>query len=71
MGFPRLYPYLSGRRNLELLARLDGDRDPGQVDEVLEAVSLTPYAAQKVRGYPSGCGNAWGLRPRCSAVPSC
>src|SRR5690348_12819953 len=37
---PRFYPYLTGRRNLELLAGLDGDGASGRVDEVLEIVEL-------------------------------
>src|SRR3954451_12646392 len=32
---PRFYPYLSGRRNLEGLARLDGGATAGRLDEVL------------------------------------
>src|SRR3989441_1735406 len=32
---PRFYPYLSGRRNLRLLADYDGDVPRGLIDEVL------------------------------------
>ena len=35
---PRFYPYLTGRKNLELLAALDGDGARGRIDEVLEVV---------------------------------
>jgi ABC-2 type transport system ATP-binding protein len=58
---PRFYPYLSGRRNLELLARLDGERSPARVAEVLDVVSLTSRAGQKVRGYSLGMRQRLGL----------
>src|ERR1700689_4339953 len=35
---PRFYPYLTGRKNLELLAALDGDGARGRIDEVLDVV---------------------------------
>jgi ABC-2 type transport system ATP-binding protein len=57
---PRFYPYLSGRRNLELLAELDGV--PRRlVDEVLEVVHLTDRAGRKVGGYSSGMRQRLGL----------
>jgi ABC-2 type transport system ATP-binding protein len=57
---PRFYPYLSARRNLELLADLDGaGRD--QVDEVLDLVRLTDRAHRKVGGYSSGMRQRLGL----------
>src|SRR5262245_42266971 len=34
----RFYPFLTGRRNLEWLALLDGGASPGRIDEVLEIV---------------------------------
>ncbi len=37
---PRFYPYLTGRKNLELLAALDGDGAAGRIDEVLDIVEL-------------------------------
>src|SRR6201996_8067774 len=37
---PRFYPYMNGRRNLELCAALDGDGAPGRIDEVLDVVEL-------------------------------
>ena len=36
---PRFYPYLTGRKNLELLAALDGDGARERIDEVLESSS--------------------------------
>src|SRR3954447_8093706 len=78
---PTFYPYLSGRRNLELLARLD--LDPAarrRVPEVLETAGLTDRAKDKVGTY------SFGMRqrlppapppppapspPRCCATPGC
>ena len=37
---PRFYPYLTGRRNLELCAALDGDGAAARIDEVLDIVEL-------------------------------
>ena len=48
---PRFYPYLSGRRNLELLAAFDGGGAAARIDEVLSVVELSDRAADKVRGY--------------------
>src|SRR3981189_638033 len=39
---PRFYPYLSGRKNLEMLAALDGDGACESIDEVLEAGEPPP-----------------------------
>src|SRR5436309_12495735 len=47
---PRFYPYLSARRNLELLADLDGV-DRGQIDAVLDLVRLSDRADRKVGGF--------------------
>src|ERR671932_2494162 len=41
---PRFYPYLSGRRNLELCAAFDGDGAPARIDEVLDVVELRDRA---------------------------
>jgi ABC-2 type transport system ATP-binding protein len=57
---PRFYPYLSARRNLELLSELDGG-DPRRVDEVLDVVRLTDRAKRKVGGFSSGMRQRLGL----------
>src|SRR5260221_6755875 len=47
VDMPAFYPYLSGRRNLALLARLDGGNGTGARDRVghaLEQVGLTAHA---------------------------
>ena len=36
---PRFYPYLSARKNLELLAALDGDGASARIEEVLDVPS--------------------------------
>src|SRR3954465_12636213 len=58
---PRFYPYLSGRRNLEGLALLDGGVAPGRLDEVLEVVDLSDRAGDKVGGYSFGMRQRLGV----------
>jgi ABC-2 type transport system ATP-binding protein len=58
---PRFYPYLSGRRNLEGLARLDGGAAPGRLAEVLEIVDLADRAEDKVGGYSFGMRQRLGV----------
>ena len=41
---PRFYPYLSGRRNLELAAALDGGDAASRIDAALDTVDLLPRA---------------------------
>src|SRR3954452_12941484 len=48
---PRFYPYLSGRRNLDLLAALDGGDAHSLIDAVLDTVELTGRAQDRVGGY--------------------
>src|SRR5437870_10038548 len=48
---PRFYPYLSGRRNLELLADYDGGDSRTRIDEVLELVELRDRAKDRVGTY--------------------
>ncbi len=58
---PRFYPYLTARKNLELLAALDGDGARGRIDEVLEVVELTPRAGHRVGGYSHGMRQRLGI----------
>jgi ABC-2 type transport system ATP-binding protein len=58
---PRFYPYMTGRKNLELLASLDGDGAPGRIEEVLEVVELAPRAKHKVGGYSHGMRQRLGI----------
>ncbi len=62
VGAPDFYPYLSGRENLRLLARLYPEVDDRRVDEVLAQVGLAPEAARrKVKGYSTGMKQRLGL----------
>jgi ABC-2 type transport system ATP-binding protein len=58
---PRFYPYLSGRRNLELLAALDGGGAKGRIDEALKTVELSGRAGDKVGGYSHGMRQRLGI----------
>jgi ABC-2 type transport system ATP-binding protein len=65
---PRFYPYMSGRKNLELLAALDGDptgrRQAGaneRVEQVLEVVELKPRGKHRVGGYSHGMRQRLGI----------
>jgi ABC-2 type transport system ATP-binding protein len=57
---PTFYPYLSGRRNLEMLASLDGI-DAAEVGPVLERVGLGTRAADRVAGYSTGMRQRLGI----------
>ena len=58
---PRFYPYLSGRRNLELVAALDGDGAEYRIDEALDTVDLAGRAKDKVGGYSHGMRQRLGI----------
>lgn len=58
---PTFYPYLTGRKNLAGLARLDGGAPPGRMDEVLEIVDLADRADDKVGGYSFGMRQRLGV----------
>jgi ABC-2 type transport system ATP-binding protein len=58
---PTFYPYLSGRRNLELLAAFDGDGAAGRVDQALETVELSDRARDRVGGYSHGMRQRLGI----------
>jgi ABC-2 type transport system ATP-binding protein len=58
---PRFYPYLSGRRNLELVAALDGDGAEYRIEEALDTVDLADRAKDKVGGYSHGMRQRLGI----------
>ncbi|MFZ1153361.1 MAG: ABC transporter ATP-binding protein [Solirubrobacteraceae bacterium] len=58
---PRFYPYLSARKNLELLAALDGSDACERIDEVLTVVELAPRAKHRVGGYSHGMRQRLGI----------
>jgi ABC-2 type transport system ATP-binding protein len=58
---PAFYPYLSGLRNLELLAAFDGGGAAGRIDSALATVELTKRAGDRVGGYSHGMRQRLGL----------
>ena len=58
---PRLWPYLTGRRTLQLLAALDDGGSASRIEEVLALVGLTDQADSKVRGWSTGMRQRLGL----------
>ncbi len=58
---PSFYPYLNGRRNLELFAALDGGESAARIEESLEIVGLRERAKDKVGGYSHGMRQRLGL----------
>jgi ABC-2 type transport system ATP-binding protein len=59
---PRLYPYLSGRENLELLAAYDrSGQGRAAVDEVLEMVELRDRGGDRVSEYSQGMRQRLGI----------
>jgi ABC-2 type transport system ATP-binding protein len=59
---PSFYPYLSGRSNLRLLAKLDGRRaEAGEIDEALRRIGLESRAGDRVSGYSTGMRQRLGL----------
>jgi ABC-2 type transport system ATP-binding protein len=55
------YPYLSGCRNLEVIARINGYYDAERVDRLLRQVGLDTRARQRFRGYSLGMKQRLGL----------
>ena len=58
---PTFYPYLSGRRNLELLAAFDGGDAGDRIEMALETVDLTDRARDKIGGYSHGMRQRIGI----------
>jgi ABC-2 type transport system ATP-binding protein len=58
---PHFYPYLTGRKNLELLAAFDGNEAASRIDEMLALVDLMGRAGDKVGGYSQGMRQRLGL----------
>jgi ABC-2 type transport system ATP-binding protein len=58
---PAFYPYLTGRRNLELLAAFDGNGAKGRIDEALDTVELSDRAGDKIGGYSHGMRQRLGI----------
>ncbi|MGH3075272.1 MAG: ABC transporter ATP-binding protein, partial [Gaiellales bacterium] len=58
---PQFYPYLTGRKNLELLAAYDGHDARRRIDEVLAIVDLADRARDRVGGYSHGMRQRLGI----------
>ena len=58
---PRFYPYLSGRRNLRLLADYDEPRSWDRIEEVLELVELRDRGDDRIGGYSHGMKQRLGI----------
>ncbi len=58
---PAFYDYLSGRRNLELAARLLDKVTPGEIDEILERIGLAERQHDRVRIYSTGMRMRLGI----------
>jgi ABC-2 type transport system ATP-binding protein len=58
---PAFYPYLSGRDNLEVLARLRPAVTAQRVAEVLEIVGLTPASSKRYAHYSLGMKQRLGI----------
>jgi len=59
---PRFHPYLTARRNLELLAELDG-RSAGadRIESILERVGLSPSADRRAGTFSTGMRQRLGI----------
>jgi ABC-2 type transport system ATP-binding protein len=58
---PTFYPYLNGRRNLELLAAFDGADATERIDRALDTVDLAGRAKDRVGGYSHGMRQRLGI----------
>jgi ABC-2 type transport system ATP-binding protein len=59
---PSFYPYLSGRSNLRLVAKLDGTgAGAGEIEDALRRVDLYDRADDRVTGYSTGMRQRLGL----------
>jgi ABC-2 type transport system ATP-binding protein len=66
---PAFYGYLSGRNNLEVLARTADDYRPERIGELLERVGLAARAAQPVSAYSLGMRQRLGIAAALLADP--
>jgi ABC-2 type transport system ATP-binding protein len=68
---PTFYPYLTGLRNLKLLAAFDGHGATDRIAGALDMVELSDRAATASAATRTGCASAWGSPPRCCETRSC
>jgi ABC-2 type transport system ATP-binding protein len=55
------YPYLTGRKNLEVLARTGGYYDARRIQQLIELVSMADRADRPASGYSTGMKQRMGL----------
>jgi ABC-2 type transport system ATP-binding protein len=58
---PRFYPYMTGRRNLRLLADYDEPRSRSRIEGLLELVELRDRGDDRVGGYSHGMRQRLGI----------
>jgi ABC-2 type transport system ATP-binding protein len=58
---PQFYPYLTARKNLQMMAAYDGGDASSRVEESLKSVELTGRADDKVGGYSHGMRQRLGI----------
>lgn len=58
---PKFYENLTGRKNLQVIAELYGDKAKSRVDEVLKIVEMKDAADKKVRDYSLGMKQRLGI----------
>lgn len=51
---PEMFKEFSGRKNIEMYARIHGGIDKKRIDEVIELVGMTARANEKVKKYSLG-----------------
>lgn len=56
-----LYPFLTGRQNLEVLARSGGYYDKKHLNDLIEQVGMADRADRRTRGYSTGMKQRMGL----------
>ena len=56
-----LYPFLTGRQNLDIIAKTAGCYDKKRLDELLALVGMTDRADRKTKGYSTGMKQRIGL----------
>lgn len=58
---PDLYMYLSGRKNLELIANLYDGVDQGRIDDIIDLIGLKPVINEKISKYSLGMRQRLGI----------
>lgn len=58
---PEMYPFLTGRENLEHFARMAGDIPPERIDELIRLVELENRIEDKVKTYSLGMRQRLGI----------